>query len=157
MKTQLDIKKLLNLAKSGPSRWELDNITWYDRTSNPKSLRAFLERIQLLSDTTDLDIEQQAELTILIELADEMDQDECAELLSNDDDIAQNNFIEALARKSAIEVLTNEKIEFETMNTLCKLTPTDFILTSKRTQDLINAIHELVIQGETLSTDVAGA
>jgi hypothetical protein len=104
-----------------------------------------------------LTTEQQVELNILVDLADEMDQDDCADLLSNNDDIAQNNFIESLARKSAIEVLTGEKIEFETMNTLCKLNPSDFILTSKRTQDIINAIHELVVQGETLSSDVAGA
>jgi hypothetical protein len=40
---------------------------------------------------------------------------------------------------------------------MCKLSPSDFIITAKRTQDLINSIHELVIQGETLSSDVAGA
>jgi hypothetical protein len=43
------------------------------------------------------------------------------------------------------------------MNTACKLSPNDFILCAKRTQDLINAIQGLVIKGETLSSDVAGA
>jgi molybdenum cofactor biosynthesis enzyme len=79
------------------------------------------------------------------------------QLLSNDDEIVQQTFIENLARTSALEVLTNDRISYETMNTMCKLSPSDFILTAKRTQDLINSIHELVIQGETLSSDVAGA
>jgi len=77
--------------------------------------------------------------------------------LSNDDEVVQQNFIEALARQSALEVLTNGRVGFDTMTITCKLSPTDFILTAKRTQDLISAIQELVIQGETLSNDVAGA
>ena len=86
-----------------------------------------------------------------------MDQIDCERLLSNDDDLAQQNFIENLARRSALEVLTCDKVTFETMNIMCKLAPEDFILTSKRTQDIINSVHELVIQGETLSRDIAGA
>ena len=43
------------------------------------------------------------------------------------------------------------------MNAMCKLSPNDFILAAKRSQDIINSIRELVIQGETLSDDVAGA
>jgi hypothetical protein len=40
---------------------------------------------------------------------------------------------------------------------MCRLSPEDFILTSKRTQDLISSIQELVIKGETLSDEMAGA
>jgi len=90
-------------------------------------------------------------------LAQELDQAECEQLMSDDDELAQQNFIEDLARRSAVEVLTRDKVTFETMNVMCKLAPNDFILTAKRTQDIINSIHELVIQGETLSRDVAGA
>jgi hypothetical protein len=86
-----------------------------------------------------------------------MDIDECSELLNLNEDASKESFIENLARTSAIEVLTNEKLSFETMTTACKLSPNDFILCAKRTQDLINAIHGLVIKGETLSNDVAGA
>ena len=43
------------------------------------------------------------------------------------------------------------------MNTACKLSPNDFILCAKLTQDLIDAIQGLVIKGENLSMDVAGA
>lgn len=153
----LDIQKILSLAKPGPSRWELDNITWNDRTSNPETLLAFLKRIDHLSQLESLTAEESAELEVLNSLAGELDEAECIELLSNDDEIVQQHFIEALARTSALEVLTNDKVSIETMNTMCKLSPSDFILTSKRTQDLINSIHELVIQGETLSSDVAGA
>jgi hypothetical protein len=158
-KTKLDIGKLLDLASSGPSRWELDNITWNDRNSNPSTLRKFLLRIQELRDKSQAQATQSEieELTLLEDLARDMDQEECELLLSNNDDLAQQTFIEDLARKSALEVLTRDKVTFETMNVMCKLAPNDFILTAKRTQDIINSIHELVIQGETLSRDVAGA
>jgi len=154
---KLNIDHILSQSQVGLSRWELDNIVWNDRTSNPKTLLNFLSRINYLQEQKDLDSNQEKELDILIDLANDLDEAECIELLSDDDELAQQRFIENLARQSAIEVLTNERVSFETMNITCKLSPNDFILCAKRTQDLINAIHELVIQGETLSNDVAGA
>ena len=154
---KLDIDGILSKAKIGLSRWELDNITWNDRASNPKTLFDFLTRIQELRSLEDINELETQELEILTDLANDLDEQECIELLSNDDEIVQQNFVETLARQSALEVLTNGRVSFETMTTTCKLSPSDFILTAKRTQDLINAIQELVIQGETLSNDVAGA
>jgi len=153
----LDIDSILSNARIGLSRWELDNIIWNDRTSNPKTLYNFLSRIQELSKKSDPTELEKDELEILQELAEDLNEQTCTELLSNDDDVVQQLFIERLARQSAIEVLTAGRVSFETMNTTCKLSPNDFILTAKRTQDLINSIQELVIQGETLSNDVAGA
>jgi hypothetical protein len=154
---KLNTEKLLTLASAGTSRWELDNITWHDRASNPETLISFLERIQFLENIEGRSSKEERELDSLIDLANDLDEEECVQLLSNDDEIVQQTFIENLARTSALEVLTNDRISFETMNTMCKLSPSDFIITAKRTQDLINSIHELVIQGETLSSDVAGA
>ena len=156
-KLELDIDSILSKAQLGISRWELDNIKWSDRASNPKTLFDFLTRIQELESLEKLtDLETQ-ELEILVDLSNDLDEEECVNLLSNDDEVVQQNFIEALARQSALEVLTNGRVGFDTMTITCKLSPTDFILTAKRTQDLISAIQELVIQGETLSNDVAGA
>ena len=150
---KLNIDKILKSAQI--SRWELDNITWADRTTSPASLLEFLKRIKELQGSTNpLEL---AELKILEELASEMDEDECIELLNLDEDQSRQLFIENLARISAIEIITKERASFESMSTMCKLPPQDFILTAKRTQDLINSIHELVIQGETLSKEVAGA
>jgi hypothetical protein len=154
---KLNIDRILSQSQVGLSRWELDNIVWNDRTSNPNTLLDFLSRINYLKELEELNSNQETELDILIDLANDLDEAECIELLSDDDELAQQRFIETLARQSAIEVLTNERVSFETMNTTCKLSPNDFILCAKRTQDLINAIRELVIQGETLSGDVAGA
>ena len=100
---------------------------------------------------------EQQELDYLLALLEDLDADECLELSDQTDDDNKNTFIEDLARTSAIEILTGGRIGFETMNTACKLPPNDFILCAKRTQDLINAIQGLVVKGETLSMDVAGA
>jgi hypothetical protein len=155
--TKLDVDYILSQVPVGPSRWELDNIVYNDRATNPETLIKFLTRIQVLQNEYDPDEAMVTELSILEELAEELDQSECLELISNDDDIVRQNFIENLARRGAIEVLCNDKVSAETMSMTCKLSPSDFILTAKRTQDLINSIRELVIQGETLSRDVAGA
>ena len=157
MEKQLDIDHLLQVASSaGPTKWELDTIVWNDRSTNPKTLVKFLQRIKELefSQATQADTQ---ELAILNELASEMDQDDCEALLTSDDDTAKQNFLEDLARQGALQTLCENKISIETMTNMCKLSPEDFILTAKRSQDLINSIRELVIQGETLSNDVAGA
>ena len=92
----------------------------------------------------------------LLELLEDLEEEDCLELINQSEEDAKNLFIENLARTSAIEILTGGKIDFDTMNTACKLSPNDFILCAKRTQDLINAVQGLVVKGETLSMDVAG-
>lgn len=153
---QENIKSLLSTFIDVPSKWELDTIVWADRTTNPKVLMKFLSRIDELSKIKRPSPAEQKELDSLLELLDDLDQIECEELLNVTDEKIRDAFIEDLARTSAIEVLCNGKVSLETMNISCKLSPNDFILCAKRTQDLINAIHGLVIKGETLSKDVAG-
>ena len=157
MKTT-QIKNVLPKLSTSPSKWELDSVIYYDRNSNATTLAAFLNRIQDLQALEDKsNISEQQELEYLVELLDDLDEDECLELANQTDDELRESFIEDLARTSAIEILTGGTILFKTMNTACKLSPTDFILCAKRTQDLINAIQGLVVKGETLSMDVAGA
>lgn len=151
------LKKILSKSNTGPSKWEYDNIIWGDRLNSPTVLLKFLTRIDLLNQrkASELSSEEKNELKILTELLDDIDETECNELLDQSEDTTKDSFIEDLARKSAIEVLTNSKLSIETMTTSCKLPPSDFILCAKRTQDIINSIHGLVIKGETLSNDVA--
>lgn len=149
------INDTLSNLKIGPSKWELDTIIWYDRLSNPDTLAAFLSRIQELRSIKNPKDTQ--ELDYLLELLDEMEERDIKDLINRSDDDARELFVENLAKVSAIEVITGGKLGYETMNTACKLSPNDFILCAKRTQDLINAIQGLVIKGETLSNDVAGA
>lgn len=157
MKLKLDVEKLLEVS-AGTSKWELDNVIWSDRSTNPVTLRNFLLRIKALQSLgTSAVKEEIRELEILIELANDLDEADCVDVLSKEDEIVQHHYIEALARKSSLEVLCNNRMTVDTMNEMCKLSPEDFILVSKRTQDLINSIRELIIQGETLSQDVAGA
>jgi hypothetical protein len=157
MKTT-QIKNILSKLSTTPSKWELDSIIYHDRTSNAKTLSKFLTRIQdLQALKTNATAGEQQELDYLLALLEDLDADECLELSDQTDDDNKNTFIEDLARTSAIEILTGGRIGFETMNTACKLPPNDFILCAKRTQDLINAVQGLVVKGETLSMDVAGA
>jgi len=151
------IEKLLKTAHIGPSKWELDTIIYHDRTTNPSTLISFFNRIINLKSVQNPSALETAELKKLLELLADLDQKECNELLSNSDNDAKDHFIESLARNSAIEILTKGRLDKETMETACKLSPSDFILCAKRTQDLINAIQGLVIKGENLSNDVAGA
>ena len=99
--TKLDIDKILKSYSKGPSKWELDNITWYDRSTNPKTLVDFLNRIKELEEKTKLSQEEANELLLLNELAADLDEEECMTLLSTDEEFARHNFIESLARKSA--------------------------------------------------------
>lgn len=149
------IKNALASAKLGYSKWELDTIVWYDRLSNPKSLTSFFSRIEELQNENSAAGQQ--ELTYLLELLNDMDMSDVTELLSGSHVNARDAFIENLSKVSAIELLTTGRLSTETLTTSCKLSPNDFILCSKRTQDLLTAIQGLVIKGETLSKDVAGA
>ena len=151
------INNILSKLVTTPSKWELDSVIYHDRTSNPATLFAFLTRITEIQENDATTLSEQQELTALVELLEELDEDECLELLDRTDDECKDVFIENLSRNSAIEILTGGKISFDSMNTACKLSPNDFILCAKRTQDLINAVQGLVIKGETLSMDVAGA
>jgi hypothetical protein len=151
------IAEIIKIADLSKSKWELDNIIYWDRSTNPVTLINFLERIQELKTSTSLTKTEETELKHLIELLKELDYKECKELFSQDDDQSKDYYLESLARTAAIETLTSGKLSFETMTTACKLSPNDFIIVAKRTQDLIQAIHGLVIKGEALSKDVAGA
>jgi uncharacterized protein YjgD (DUF1641 family) len=145
---------LINAIHPGPSKWELDNIVYHDRTTNSATLYKLLTRIKALQESEKTAAEKQ-ELANLLDLYKDLDDDDIVDLVDPTDEESREQFIEDLARRSAIQVLTNGKMDFETMTTACKLSPNDFILCAKRTQDLINSIRGLVIKGETLSQDVA--
>jgi hypothetical protein len=154
MKTE-NITNVLSQLRACPSKWELDNIIWSDRTTDPQVLSMFLQRIEELQQASSRAATQ--ELAILLELLEDIDEEDCQSLIDQTDDSARILFIENLARISAIEILTDNKLSFDTMTNSCKLSPSDFILCAKRAQDLINAIQGMVIKSENLSSDVAQA
>jgi hypothetical protein len=150
-----NITQILSTLRDCLSKWELDNITWADRTTDPRVLSQFLQRIEQLQTLETRAAKQ--ELTYLLELLEDIDESDCAALANQTDDTARILFIENLARISAIEILTDNKLSFDTMTISCKLSPSDFILCAKRAQDLINAVQGMVIKSENLSPDVAQA
>lgn len=151
------IGELLEKIKLGPSKWELDNLIYHDRYSNPETLAAFLQRIKVLESSTDKTSQEEREFKNLVELLDEMEEADVFDICYQTEDDAKDSYIEQLARLSAIQVLTDGKMDYEVMNTACKLSPNDFILCAKRTQELINSIRGLVIKGEALSQDIPQA
>lgn len=153
-----NIAQILNQIYTGPSKWELDNIVYHDRLSNLSTFKSFLNRIQDLQENKEqISIDEDKELTLLLELLDEMDEDDIVNLTEQDEDDSKDAFIENLARKSALESLTIGRLNYDTLDKACRLSPNDFILCAKRTQDLMNSIQNLAIKGENLSKDVAGA
>lgn len=156
MKTE-NIDQILTKLYAGPSKWELDNVIYHDRFSNVRTLHSFLSRIKELNTINSKSKAEETELQLLQELLDELDDDEVNDLINQDDFANKDSFIEDLARKSAIESMTLGRLNIDTLETACKLSPNDFILCAKRTQDLMNSIQSLVIKGENLSKDVAGA
>ena len=86
----LDIDTLLVMATdSSTSKWELDNIVYHERLSNPAVLLDFLRRIKELKALDNPSPAESQELEILEGLAEDMDQDECEDLLSQDDEIVR--------------------------------------------------------------------
>lgn len=151
------IKDLLDKSTECPSKWELETIIWADRNRDPNVLIKFLKRIDYLYSTENKTTTQEEELAHLLVMLEELDEKECISILSKSTDIARDIFIENLARRSAIEILCLHKLTIETMTLACKLSPNDFILCAKRSQDLIDSISGLAIKGEKLSKDIAGA
>jgi len=147
---------LLSKIKNNPSKWELETIIWNDRNNNPETLKKLLLRLNELNQGMRTEDEER-EYSFLLEIIEDMDKYECEILLSNTDTVVRDTFIEDLARKCAIETLALGKISVNLLNLCCKLSPNDFILCAKRTQDLIDAIHGLVIKGENLSRDIASS
>lgn len=152
-----DIKELLSSSHDSPSKWELDTIIWSDRRSDSKVMLQFLRRIDHLHSLASRSYSQDIELSRLIELLDDMNKEDALEVLSKNEEQEKDTFLENLARTSAIEVLTTNKLSLETMTINCKLNPNDFIMCAKRTQEIINSVRELVIKGESLSSDIPGA
>lgn len=154
MKTE-NITDIRSKLRACPSKWELDNITWADRTTNPQVLSKFLQRIEELQQSSSLAATQ--ELTILLELLEDITEEEVASLVGQSEDAAKSQYIEQLARASAIEILADNKLSFNTVNTTCKLSHTDFILCATRAQELITAVQGMMIKSESLSDDVPQA
>ena len=154
MKTE-NITDIRSKLRACPSKWELDNITWADRTTDPQVLSKFLQRIEELQQSSSLAATQ--ELTFLLELLEDITEEEVASLVDQTEDSAKSQYIEKLARVSAIEILADNKLSFDTVNTTCKLSHTDFILCATRAQELITAVQGMMIKSESLSDDVPQA
>jgi len=154
MKTE-NITDIRSKLRACPSKWELDNIIWADRTTDPQVLSKFLQRIEELQQSSSLAATQ--ELTILLELLEDITEEEVASLVGQSEDAAKSQYIEQLARVSAIEILADNKLSFDTVNNTCKLSHTDFILCATRAQELITAVQGMMIKSESLSDDVPQA
>lgn len=147
--------EFLSQLRNCPSKWELDNITWADRTTDPLVLSKFFQRIEELKLASSRAATQ--ELAILLELLEDISEEDVNLLVTQTEDAAKSYFIERLARVSAIEILADNKLSFCTMETTCKLGHNDFILCATRAQELINTVQGMMIKSESLSEDIPQA
>jgi hypothetical protein len=154
MKTE-NITNVLSQLRDCPSKWELDNIIWSDRTADPQVLSKFLQRIEELQQASSRAATQ--ELTILLELLEEINDYEVELLVDQTEAAAKSQYIEKLARVSAVEILSDNKLSFNTIDVTCKLGHNDFILCATRAQELITAVQSMMIKSESLSQDIPQA
>lgn len=154
MKTE-NITNVLSQLRACPSKWELDNITWADRTTDPQVLSKFLQRIEELQQLSSRAATQ--ELAILLELLEEINDYEVELLVDQTEAAAKSQYIEKLARVSAVEILSDNKLSFNTIDVTCKLGHNDFILCATRAQELITAVQSMMIKSESLSQDIPQA
>jgi hypothetical protein len=154
MKTE-NITNVLSQLRACPSKWELDNITWSDRTTDPQVLSKFLQRIEELQQLSSRAATQ--ELAILLELLEEINDYEVELLVDQTEAAAKSQYIEKLARVSAVEILSDNKLSFNTIDVTCKLGHNDFILCATRAQELITAVQSMMIKSESLSQDIPQA
>jgi hypothetical protein len=154
MKTE-NITNVLSQLRACPSKWELDNITWSDRTTDPQVMSKFLQRIEELQQASSRAATQ--ELAILLELLEEINDYEVELLVDQTEAAAKSQYIEKLARVSAVEILSDNKLSFNTIDVTCKLGHNDFILCATRAQELITAVQSMMIKSESLSQDIPQA
>ena len=147
--------EVLSQLRNCPSKWELDNITWADRTTDPRVLSQFFLRIEELQQSSNRAAQQ--ELGFMLELLEDISEEDVNLLVTQTEDAAKSHFIERLARVSAIEILADNKLSFCTMETTCKLGHNDFILCATRAQELINTVQGMMIKSESLSEDIPQA
>ncbi len=72
-----DIDNLLTSSKYKISKWELDNIVYWDRTTNPDTLVKFFKRIKVLEYNQNKSTEENVELEYHLALLSELDFEQC--------------------------------------------------------------------------------
>ena len=123
-------------------------VTWGGLDYNRDKLIKFVNYYNDVSVKSETDIHKKEELILLNNILSEYDIDKLEKLLHNDETVSRMALIEKWARTAALEKLLNKTYSKDTYEVISNLPLSDYQLTIKRINELINIVNSTTYQTE---------
>lgn len=130
------------------SEYEMKYVTWVGLDYNRDKLIKFVNYYNDVSVKSETDIHKKEELILLNNILSEYDIDKLEKLLHNDETVSRMALIEKWARTAALEKLLNKTYSKDTYEVISNLPLSDYQLTIKRINELINIVNSTTYQTE---------
>ena len=130
------------------SEYEMKYVTWVGLDYNRDKLIKFVNYYNDVSVKSETDIHKKEELILLNNILFEYDIDKLEKLLHNDETVSRMALIEKWARTAALEKLLNKTYSKDTYEVISNLPLSDYQLTIKRINELINIVNSTTYQTE---------
>ena len=130
------------------SEYEMKYVTWVGLDYNRDKLIKFVNYYNDVSVKSETDIHKKEELILLNNILSEYDIDKLEKLLNNDETVSRMALIEKWARTAALEKLLNKTYSKDTYEVISNLPLSDYQLTIKRINELINIVNSTTYQTE---------
>jgi hypothetical protein len=134
--------------KPYPSEYELKYIIWTGLDYDRNKLIQFVDYYNSVLIESEIDDVKKDELSILDNILSEYDTDKLEKLLQNDETVSKIALIEKLARTAALEKLLNKIYSKDTYSIISNLPLSDYQLTIKRINELIDIVNSTTYQTE---------
>lgn len=134
--------------KAYQSEYEMKYVTWVGLDYNRDKLIKFVNYYNDVSVKSETDIHKKEELILLNNILSEYDIDKLEKLLHNDETVSRMALIEKWARTAALEKLLNKTYSKDTYEVISNLPLSDYQLTIKRINELINIVNSTTYQTE---------
>lgn len=142
--------------KSFSSKYVLYHITWNGIGFDKEKLIQFIKRIKFLRVVSIFSKSHKEELKILNEIYSMYDEKILNGLLSNDEKISKNGFIEKWSRIGAIDILLNGVYNRNTFTVISNLPIEDYQLICKRIEELVNYGRNITYQQDKITNNTPG-
>jgi len=144
---------LLNNINESTSQYEERYIKWVSINYDKAKLLELLYELKFLKEQATPNVTR---IKFLEQILQDNDLDHLYKLLTNDEATTRFAVIEKYARKAAMEMLVRGKYTIKTLNTITQLPISDYQLTVKRIQEIINLISDVTAQSSSQSQGIAG-